>query len=237
MRAWAGSNGDAWISRRVSPARVERMVMFHGLSPLRPRRSSRGALLICVTTLVSTLALWLCAVAEAAPSASSSGSSFTDIASGVGAAIGAVIALLGGPSVYLGVKKSQAEIRKLELETAKLQSESGSIVPHPVLGQGSNQTYSVVIDGERNMVSITADPRLLGPLLLLLDFVTATIILTIAGYLLNFGGFSLFSPLLALVALALFTPIFREARRLKRILTPAIAEDAPERPDRHTHSV
>ncbi len=48
----------------------------------------------------------------------------------------------------------------------------------------------------------------------------ATIIITVAGYLLNFGGLSLFSPLLALVALALFTPIFREARRLKRVLTP-----------------
>jgi hypothetical protein len=186
--------------------------------------------LVCATMPALAFTPWLCAVAEAAgPSTSSSGSSFTNIASGIGAAIGAAIALLGGPSVYLGIKKSQAEIRKLELETAKLQSEPGGTEPSSVLDAGTNQTYNVTVDGAHNMVTITADPRLLGPLLLLLDFVTATIILTIAGYLLNFGGLYLFSPILALVALALFTPIFREARRLKRLLTPPAMKDVPPR--------
>lgn len=83
-------------------------------------------------------------------------------------------------------------------------------------------------EASRNAVSITADLRLLGPVLVLLDFVVATIILTVAGYLLNFGGLSLFSPLLALVALALFIPIFREARRLKRVLTPSTEESEAE---------
>ena len=81
------------------------------------------------------------------------------------------------------------------------------------------QTLNVVVEGVGHRVAITHDPRLLAPLLLLLDFVVATIVVTVAGYLLNFGELSLFSPLLALAALMLFTPIFREARRLKRVLT------------------
>jgi hypothetical protein len=84
-----------------------------------------------------------------------------------------------------------------------------------------------VFDGSDNNVSITADPRLLGPLLLLLDFVTATVVLTVAGYLLSFGSLYIFSPLLAVVAVVLFTPILREARRLKRVLAPDVTGDDP----------
>jgi len=165
-----------------------------------------------------TVPWWLCDTALAAAATSESGSSFKDIASGVGAAVGVVIALLGTPSMYLSIKKTQAEIRKLELEALRLQAEQGDTALVSASREGG--TY-IAVDGSRNVVSITADLRLLGPLLVLLDFVVATIILTVAGYLLNFGGLSLFSPLLALVALALFIPIFREARRLKRVLTPS----------------
>jgi hypothetical protein len=156
------------------------------------------------------------------------GTSFKDIAEGVGAAVGTVLALLGAPTIYLGIKKSQAEIRKLELETAKLQAEQGD--GEVLRSTETMQAYNVVVDGRGNSVSITADPRLLGPLLLLLDFVTVTIVLTVAGYLLNFGGLTIFSPLLAVVAIALFAPILREARRLKRVLAPDAAVDASEAP-------
>ena len=75
--------------------------------------------------------------------------------------------------------------------------------------------------GSDNSVSISTDLRLLGPLLLLLDFVSATIVLTIAGYLLSFGGLTLLTPLLGVLGIVLLTPIYREARRLKKTLTPA----------------
>jgi hypothetical protein len=173
----------------------------------------------CVVAVALAAPWWLCETALAAATTSESGSSFKDIASGVGAAVGVVIALLGTPSMYLSIKKTQAEIRKLELEALRLQAEQGDTAPASASREGG--TYNIRVDGSRNVVSITADLRLLGPLLVLLDFVVATIILTVAGYLLNFGGLSLFSPLLALVALVLFIPIFREARRLKRVLTPS----------------
>lgn len=172
----------------------------------------------------------LCDAALAATDASGSQPSFKNIATGVGAAIGAAVALLSAPGVYLGIKKTQAEIRKLELETLRLQTEQGSGAA-ATSSSDEHGTYSVVVEGANNVVSIVADPRLLGPLLVLLDFVVATIVLTLAGYLMNFGGLSLFSPLLAVVALALFVPIFREARRLKRTLAPATAQPETAAPD------
>ncbi len=168
----------------------------------------------------SALGLALAADALAAQPTSSSGTSFSDIAEGVGVAIGAAIALLGAPGVYLGIKKTQVEIRKLELEALRLQGEQGT--PASLATDEPSQTYMIHVEGAANHVAITADPRLLAPLLLLLDFIVATIILTIAGYLLNFGGFDIFSPLLAAVGIVLFTPIFREARRLKRVLTSPV---------------
>jgi hypothetical protein len=145
---------------------------------------------------------------------------FGEIAEGVGAAVGAAVALLGTPTVYLGIRKSKVEIRKLELEALKLQAENQSTM-NPV-DLGFDKSIRVNIEGGTdNVVSISTDLRLLGPLLLLLDFVSATIVLTIAGYLLSFGSLSLFTPLLAVLGIALFTPIYREARRLKKALTPA----------------
>jgi hypothetical protein len=184
------------------------------------RRGCRVALATPALVLVS------CAVAHAATGDAATGSSFKDVAQGIAIVVGVVIALLGAPGVLLGIKKSQAEIRKLELETAKLQSENPA--SPTVLEPGPDHVYNVVVEGEGNVVSIVADPRLLGPLLLLLDFVCATVILTIAGYLVGFGNLYFLSPLLALVGLVLFVPIYREAKRLKRMLTVGVPDDQPD---------
>jgi sugar/nucleoside kinase (ribokinase family) len=189
--------------------------------------------LCSVVLLGSALSIWfglfLCTDAFATQSKPLLGASFSDAAEGVGAAVGAAIALLGAPSVFLGIKKSQAEIRKLELEALKLQAEQG-VAADTITGTPAQsepiQTYMIHVEGADNQVAITADPRLLGPLLLLLDFVVATIVLTLAGYLLNFGGLTIASPLLAAIGVLLFVPIFREARRLKRVLTaPPVTDD------------
>jgi hypothetical protein len=167
---------------------------------------------------LALISLVLCTDALAAQPIPIAAASFSNVAEGIGAAVGAAVALLGAPGVYLGIKKSQAEIRKLELEALNLQAQQSTSDGH-ALQKTEGQTLNVVVEGVGHRVAITHDPRLLAPLLLLLDFVVATIVVTVAGYLLNFGELSLFSPLLALAALMLFTPIFREARRLKRVLT------------------
>lgn len=144
---------------------------------------------------------------------------FGEVAEGVGAAVGAAVALLGTPTVYLGIRKSKVEIRKLELETLKLQSERPAAKSPVKLGP--DQNILVNMEGSGNNLSISTDLRLLGPLLLLLDFVTATIVLTVTGYLLSLSSLNIFTPLLAILGTVLFVPIFREARRLKKALAPA----------------
>lgn len=140
----------------------------------------------------------------------------------IAAGVGALVALLGTPTVYLGVRKSKVEIRKLEYETEKLRADLGDATRPMEIGSG--QSLNVEIEGSNNVLSISSDPRLLGPLLLLLDFIVATIVVTIAGYLLSFGDLSIFSPLLGVLAVLLFAPILREAVRLKKELTPPLEE-------------
>jgi hypothetical protein len=154
-------------------------------------------------------------------------SSFNQVVEGVGAGVGALVALLGAPTVFLGIRKSKVEIRKLELEALKLQSEMAA----DQVELGPDQKIQVNMEGGTgNIVSIATDLRLLGPLLLLLDFVAATIVLTVAGYLLSFGDLNLFSPFLAVLGIVLLTPIFREARRLKKKLTPDLGVQSQEEP-------
>src|SRR5690349_15215211 len=123
----------------------------------------------------------------------------------IAAGAGALVALLGAPAVYLGIRKSKVEIRKLEYETEKLRAESRDATQPLELGSG--QSLNVEIEGSHNVLSISSDPRLLGPLLILLDFIVATIVVTLAGYLLSFSNSRLFSPLVAVLAVLLFVPI------------------------------
>jgi hypothetical protein len=128
--------------------------------------------------------------------------------------------LFGLPIVALNFKKTQAEIRKLELEAASLKSN---------LGEGSNIAgdleggISVRINESQDInVQILADPRFLGPLLLLLDFIFAWIILTLAGYFFSlFGLFGLLRTLITgTISALLLIPIAQEARRVKSVLRP-----------------
>ena len=141
---------------------------------------------------------------------------------------GGVVALLGTlfglPIVILNFQKTRAEIRKLELEAAKLQNETLS--SDGVLQNG----YNIEINDSKDVsVQILADPRFLAPLLLLLDFIFAWGILTLAGYVIGFFLFGFFrTVLIALLAAILLVPIIREARRVKSVLKPSELE-SPEK--------
>lgn len=133
-----------------------------------------------------------------------------------GAVLTGLGALFGLPIVFLSFKKTRAEIRKLELEAAALQGKANA--------EGAVQAgTTIAISHSHDLnIQVLADPRFLGPLLLLLDFILAWIVLTLAGTFLNIIHLGIISSiLLAVLAAALLVPIAKEARRVKQTLKPA----------------
>lgn len=123
-------------------------------------------------------------------------------------------ALFGLPITILLFKKTKAEIRKLELEAEALENRES-------VTQRSAGVYEIAISGDYNSVKILADPRFLAPLLLLLDFIIAWIVLTIASYALSFWiPYIIRASILLLIAAVLLIPIFKEAKRVKSFLRP-----------------
>lgn len=133
-----------------------------------------------------------------------------------GGAVTGLGALFGLPIVILNITKTRAEIRKLELEAASLESNAR------IIGDEEGGISVRIHDSDNVNVQVLADPRFLGPLLLLLDFIFAWIILTLAGYFLTLVGiFGTFrSYLLGVLAALLLIPIAREARRVRSVLRP-----------------
>jgi len=172
------------------------------------------------------LSLFVLTACVAQPTSVSSGSvprqavmvdTYVKIFTGVVAGLGA---LFGLPLTLLQFRKTRAEIRKLELEAKSL--ESGQVSTEDVL-----QGHRIVVDhSEKVTITILTDPRYLGPLLLLLDFIIAWVILSLASYALGvFLSGPIRTVILGLLALLLLIPILREARRLKKILQPASKEE------------
>jgi zinc transporter ZupT len=124
--------------------------------------------------------------------------------------------LFGLPLVILNFQKTRAEIRKLELEAAELQNKGLS---SDAISQYSHRIE--IVNSDHNTIQILADPRFLAPLLLLLDFIFAWGLLTLAGYVIGFFLSGIFRTMLtALLAAILLFPIIREARRVRRVLQP-----------------
>ena len=120
----------------------------------------------------------------------------------------AVAAVLGVPYAFLQIQKTRLEIRKAEGEVGKL-----------VEAASAEGTRITLHESPGAHVQILADPRFLGPLLLLLDFIVAWIVLTLCGFVLSFFGFyEVTNLILGLIGALLLIPIFREARRVKRSL-------------------
>lgn len=120
--------------------------------------------------------------------------------------------MLGIPIVFLTYKKTQAEIRKLDLEATSLESQQQPIQEN----DGSGIQVSVA-DSQYTTVKIFADPRLLAPLLILLDFIFAWIVIALFGYitsLIGFGG----TLVRAILAFFLLIPIAIQAIQVRGLL-------------------
>jgi hypothetical protein len=145
-----------------------------------------------------------------------------------GAVLTGLGTLFGLPLVILNFKKTRAEIRKLELEATALERTGQSIV-----GDVEGGVSLTVSNSSHVNVQVLADPRFLGPLLLLLDFILAWIVLTFADYfigivtsVIHIAGIGML--ILLAIACVLLIPIAKEARRVRSVLRPKTDETAGE---------
>jgi hypothetical protein len=126
--------------------------------------------------------------------------------------------ILGLPLVFQTYRKTRAEIAKINLEAAKLAREAEGLE-----SGASPESVMVRIDrGHGNVVTVAVDPRLRGPLLVLIDAVIAAIFSTLASYaiglLSSIGLFPLdfiIQPLRIAAYLIFFLPVLRAARQVK----------------------
>ena len=132
--------------------------------------------------------------------------------------------LFGLPIVFLTYRKTRAEIAKLELEGNALR-EKQSTQGERLKDEEGN--IRILVDRSPNTnIQVLADPRFLAPLLLLLDFIFAWVVLTLANYLLNVFSFGLFRELaLVVLALALLLPIARQVLRVRTVLRPERSDE------------
>jgi len=131
--------------------------------------------------------------------------------------------LFGLPLTILNFRKTRAEIRKLELEANALETNEMS-------NETNNEGYRISIKESNNVkIKILADPRFLGPLLLLLDFIIAWIIITLSSYLLGLIITRVFRTLIVLIiAGILLIPIYQESVRVKKLLRPKNEKETVE---------
>lgn len=141
-------------------------------------------------------------------------SSLDTYAKVIAAVVAAITAILGIPVAFLQTRKTIAEIHKIELEAKKLREQTGDELPAEYQGHQVNISNS---DG--NNIQILVDPRFAAPLLIVLDFVVAYIILALAEYALRLFQIEILSSIvLPIVGVALFLPLLREALRLRGTL-------------------
>jgi hypothetical protein len=139
----------------------------------------------------------------------------------VGAIVAGLATLLGLPVVFLTYRKTRAEIAKLDLEAAALREKVPSQTDTERKGPDEGGIRINVEHSPNVNVQVLADPRFLAPLLLLLDFIFAWVILTLAGYFLSVIGLGIFDTVaLAILAAILLLPIARQVLRVRAVLRP-----------------
>jgi len=143
-----------------------------------------------------------------------------------GGLLAGIATLIGLPIVFLTYKKTRAEITKLELEANSLRNTQKAQSTSERDDEGN---IRIVLDNSPNStIHVLADPRFLAPLLILLDFIFASIAITIVGYLLSifdFGEVRAFA--LTVLSFLLLVPIARQVLRVRVILRPPrTAEEA-----------
>lgn len=135
----------------------------------------------------------------------------------IGAIITGVATLIGLPIVFLTYRKTRAEIAKLELEALALREKLPGAV---TTANDQGAVIRVSVEHSPNVtVQVLADPRFLAPLLLLVDFVFAWVVLTLAGYFLRFFSFP-GTLALAILAAVLLLPIVKQIFRVRAMLRP-----------------
>ncbi|MCG7521883.1 hypothetical protein [Ruegeria sp. Ofav3-42] len=137
-----------------------------------------------------------------------------------------VVALIGVPVAWMNIRKTRATINKTELEAQKLRSELQSFGTTDA--SASEDGTRIEIVGDRNVISVVTDPRLSGPLLIVVDFVVAWIILTLLNYALRVLPLHLGilqSVLVGGVAAFLLIPILQDARKASKWLRETVEKD------------
>jgi hypothetical protein len=137
----------------------------------------------------------------------------------IAGAFAALATLLGLPIVLLTYRKTRAEIGKLELEAQALRQSQIERGQPPGNDSGN---IRIIVDNSPNVsVQVLADPRFLAPLLILLDFILAWIILALADAVLSIFGFDVVkAPALAILTALLLVPIARQVLRVRAVLQP-----------------
>lgn len=128
--------------------------------------------------------------------------------------IAAITATLGVPVAFLQTRKTITEIHKIELEAEKLREQTGDERHAEYQGH-----WISISNSDGNSIQILVDSRFAAPLLIVLDFVIAYVMLALADYALRLFQIEILSSIvLPIVGVALFLPLLREALRLRGTL-------------------
>lgn len=136
-----------------------------------------------------------------------------------GAVITGLGTLFGLPLVFQTFRKTRAEIMKINLESEKLRKELVGTA-QGTLSSVEAGGHRIVVDGNGNTVSIMTDPKWAAPVLVLVDAFIASVFSTVASYAVGFLPLPYFviEPMRLIIYLAIFYPVFRAARDVKKNL-------------------
>lgn len=146
----------------------------------------------------------------------------------VGALVTGLGFLFGIPITWFTIRKTRFEIKKLELEAANNRAKLEKATPTP--DEFFNQVKVQISESPESIVKVTYDPRLAAPLLVLMDFVTAFVLLTVGGYaidlllsyFLTFGNIAVVVYVTYIgLAIVVVVPIFRQAVKVRRLFNSA----------------
>jgi hypothetical protein len=125
--------------------------------------------------------------------------------------------LIGLPIAFLTYRKTRAEITKLEPEAIALRDSMAQRSGWPRDKEGRIKIS--ISDSRNTRVQVLADSRFLAPLLVLLDFIFAWIVLELAGHFLSSMGLEVIREAgLSILAAVLLVPIARQVLRVRTVL-------------------
>lgn len=128
-----------------------------------------------------------------------------------------IVSFLGVPVAFLQTRKTLAEIHKLDLEAKNLQKSAS-----PNSSAFEDKSYRIWFEegSNGNVVNILTDPRMRGPLLVMMNFIIAFAIIGLTAF-----GTSIFTinqslqnTILFVIAAILLFPIIQAAIRSKNSL-------------------